>query len=236
MCLFLLPRFGVAQTGLSACGGSVSDITAVRVEHEISLNAQNPAKDWQSATPVTFCGDWQGKNPDPGRETQVRALWTLKTLYLRYECRYRTIHVFDDSAENGRRDQLWDRDVAEAFLQPNPSRERFYKEFEVSPNGMWVDLDISPELKADLRSGLTRSVAIDEKQRRWTAELAIPLSSLTANFDPKATWRVNFFRVEGAAEPRFYSAWQPTKTEKPNFHVPSVFGRMHFVDSGRSGR
>jgi alpha-galactosidase len=214
----------------------VAEITAVRVAGEIALEAGNPATEWKSASPVTFCADWQGKNPDPARETQVRALWTAKTLYLRYECRYRTIQVFDDSAANGRKDHLWDRDVAEAFLQPDPSRERFYKEFEVSPNGMWIDLDVGPGILEDLRSGLTRSVAVDEKHQRWTAELAIPLSSLTSNFDPKAVWRVNFFRVEGAAEPRFYSAWQPTKTDQPNFHVPSAFGKMRFVESPRMDR
>jgi alpha-galactosidase len=44
-------------------------------------------------------------------------------------------------------------------------------------------------------------------------------------------WRVNFFRVEGAAEPRFYSAWRPTNTPKPNFHVPEAFGALVFTDA-----
>jgi alpha-galactosidase len=133
-----------------------------------------------------FSSDWQGKNPDPARETEVRVLWANRTLYLRFSCKYRELHVFTDSDPNGRRDQLWDRDVAEAFLQPDPSRSRFYKEFEVSPNGIWIDLDISPKGLADLKSGLQRSVFLDEKARTWTAELAIPIKSLTSQFDPKA--------------------------------------------------
>jgi len=44
-------------------------------------------------------------------------------------------------------------------------------------------------------------------------------------------WRVNFFRVEGATEPRFYSAWRPTNTPKPNFHVPEAFGALVFTDA-----
>ena len=72
---------------------------------------------------------------------------------------------------NGRRDHLWDRDVAEAFLQPDPSRAHYYREFEVSPNGMWIDLDIFPGGLADLKSGLKKSVFLDEKgldgQRSW---------------------------------------------------------------------
>ena len=45
---------------------------------------------------------------------------------------------------------------------------------------------------------------------------------------PAAEWRVNFFRVEGAREPRFYSAWRATNTPQPNFHVPEAFGKLRF--------
>ena len=55
------------------------------------------------------------------------------------------------------------------------------------------------------------------------------MKALTANFDPSAPWRANFYRVEGRQEPRFYSAWQPTKTPQPNFHVPEAFGYLQFV-------
>ena len=118
--------------------------------------------------------------------------------------------------------------MAEVFLQPDPSREHYYKEFEVSPNGMWIDLDISPGPLQDLKSGMTRSVFLDEKSHLWAAELAIPLKALTANFDHTAVWRTNFYRVEGKDEPRNYLAWQPTNTPQPNFHVPSAFGRLKF--------
>src|SRR5262249_2506109 len=103
-----------------------------------------------------------------------------------------------------------------------------YKEFEVAPNGMWIDLDIIPGGRGNLKSGLTRSVQIDEKSRIWTAELAIPMKSLTSKFHPKASWRVNFYRVEGKAEPRKYLAWQPTMAPQPNFHVPEKFGTLQF--------
>ncbi len=208
---------------------SASEIVAASIAHEIVLNAGDPAAEWQAASPVSFCSDWQGLNPDPGRETQVRILWTPQTVYLRFECRYRELHLFSDSDANGRRDHLWDRDVAEAFLQPDPSRERYYREFEVSPNGMWIDLDIFPGGLADLKSGLQHSVLLDETAHTWKAELAIPMKALTGQFDPRASWRANFFRVEGTKEPRAYMAWQPTGTPQPNFHVPAAFGRLRFA-------
>jgi len=212
-----------------------SEIIASYVAHEIKLEAARPATAWQSAHPIIFHSDWQGKNSDEQRETQVRVLWSSQTLYLRFECRYRELYVFESSDLNGRRDHLWDRDVVEAFLQPDPSRERYYREFEVSPNGMWIDLDIFPGGLADLKSGMQRSVLLDEKARRWSAELAIPLNAITRNFDPRAVWRANFYRVEGRKEPRAYLAWQPTGTPEPNFHVPSAFGRLWFAGPVKGG-
>ena len=103
-----------------------------------------------------------------------------------------------------------------------------YAEFEVAPNGMWIDLDISPTGRRDLNSGLTRSVHVETQSKIWTAELAIPLSALTARFDPNISWRANFYRIEGKCEPRSYLAWRPTGTPQPNFHVPGAFGTLCF--------
>jgi len=210
---------------------SSMDIVATYIPHGISLDAAHPAAEWRIAGPVAFHSDWQGNHPDPGLETEVRVLWSRRALYLRFKCHYRELNTFDDADPNGRRDHLWDRDVAEAFLQPDPSRERYYREFEVSPNGMWIDLDIFPGGLADLKSGLQHSSVLDQHARTWAAELAIPLAALTANFDPGAIWRANFYRIEGKKEPRTYLAWNPTHTPEPNFHVPSAFGHLRFAGS-----
>ena len=207
---------------------SALEIIASYVGHEMEIDAGHPVAEWQSANPVVFSADWRGENSEPARETQVRVLWSDQSLYLRFDCRYRELFVFADSDPNGRRGQLWDRDVAEAFLQPDPLRERYYKEFEVSPNGMWIDLDIFPGGRSDLKSEMLRSVILHESNKTWTAELAIPIRALTANFDPTRIWRANFYRVEGKQEPRAYLAWQPTLTAQPNFHIPGRFGYLRF--------
>jgi alpha-galactosidase len=230
--LLLFPLLSPAimsQTPLSACTVSEDEIVAVHVTGPVSLDAAHPAKEWGSANPVSFCSDWAGQNADPGRETTVRVLWSAEILFLRFECKYRDLTLFSDSAKNGRRDHLWDRDVAEAFLQPDPSKPSYYKEFEVAPNGLWIDLDISPGPLVDLQSGLKHSVWLDKSNHAWAAELAIPMKALTTKFDPKAVWRANFYRVEGVQEPRAYLAWRPTNTPKPNFHVPNAFGKLRFA-------
>jgi len=186
------------------------------------------AEAWSATPPVNFDRDWQGHSPDPQRSTEVQLLWNAQTLFVRFAARYREITVFADAREDGWRDQLWDRDVVETFLQPDVSDPLKYKELEISPNGFWIDLAISHGEKEELYSKLQRRVRLDEPSKTWVAELAIPLSSLTKSFDRSLTWRVNFFRVEGKEEPRFYSAWSPTHTPQPNFHVPSCFGFLIF--------
>jgi hypothetical protein len=187
---------------------------------------------WESAQPVVFCSDWRGQNADPQRETEVRLLWSREFLFVRFRAQYREIHVFPEA--NTRRDQLWLRDVAEVFIHPDTDGPRHYKELEISPNGSWLDLDINLDLginagrKSDLLCALRRKVTVDVLARVWIAELAIPMSCLTGRFHPEATWRINFFRVEGPEPARFYSAWRPTHTPQPNFHVPEVFGELRF--------
>ena len=188
-----------------------------------------PERDWWERAPaIRFEHDWRGEQTDSQRATEVRLLWNQQTLYLRFFARYRELHVFPDARADGWRDELWVRDVAEAFLQPDTGNARVYKELEVSPNGFWIDLDIAPGEKEEMRSGLHRHVVQDTAERTWTAELAVPMKSLAPAFDRKQRWRANFFRVEGKLEPRFYSAWSPTYTAAPNFHVPEAFGHLEF--------
>jgi len=203
-------------------------VTAVRLAGRTDPERFPCDEAWEAAPPIRFDHDWQGRNTDAQRETEVRVLWTPETLYCRFAVHYRSITVFEDAQPGGRRNQLWDRDVAEVFLQPAELSGRHYLEFEVSPNGFWIDLQIMPGQKRDLKSGLQRRAGIDERKMMWWAQLAVPMKSLTAHFDPAKAWRANFYRVEGANEPRFYSAWQPTGTEVPNFHVPESFGKLVF--------
>lgn len=207
----------------------MDSVVAVQFAGLVDPHGFPPELAWEKAPPIRFNADWQGKKADPKRETEVRLLWTVEAMYWRVKAKYRILTVFADAEPNGRRDQLWDRDVAEIFLQPDGSKLREYKEFEVSPNGYWIDLDIAEDKKQNLQSGLRRRVKVFEETKIWAAELSLPMKSLIARFDPAQSWRVNFYRVEGQAEPRFYSAWRPTGTPAPNFHVPEAFGKLVFV-------
>jgi len=204
---------------------------ALRLKEGVGSEGFPAAAGWERAPAIRFERDWIGEQADPQRATEVRLLWNEETLFLKFVARYRDLNVFPDARADGWRDELWLRDVAEAFLQPDTSDPRVYKELEVSPNGFWIDLSISRGQKEEMRSGLRRRVVQDAVARTWMAELAVPMRGLTTAFDPKRSWRVNFFRVEGKLEPRFYSAWSPTMTQVPNFHVPEAFGHLEFRET-----
>lgn len=201
-------------------------IVAARLHSSLTAAGLPQTEAWSSANPVRFCADWQGSNVDPERETEVRVLWTPATLFLQFRARYRDLYTYPN--QNQRQAKLWERDVAEAFLQPPGQTGHNYAEFEISPNGDWLDLAINGGRAVDMSCGMKSRVAIDEAQKLWTAELAIPMTCLTPNFDPNLRWRVNFFRVEGAEPKRFYSSWRATNTPQPNFHVPEVFAELIF--------
>ena len=201
---------------------------ALRLKEQLKTDEFPSASAWEKAQGLHFDQDWKGENSDPQRGTEVRLLWTPETLFLRFHCNYRSIFVFPDARADGWRYELWDRDVAETFLQPDSTDPMVYREFEVSPNGYWIDLAVSHGKIEELHSGLRRRVVQDEKTKTWTAEMAIPMKYLTTQFDPKHAWKVNFYRIEGESDARFYSAWSPTYSPKPNFHVPAAFGTLVF--------
>src|SRR5262249_55284745 len=76
---------------------------ASHLSQALAPDGYPPSAAWDAAEPIIFNTDWQGKNPDPELETQVRLLWTAETLYLHFRSRYRTVSVFTDANPNGRR-------------------------------------------------------------------------------------------------------------------------------------
>lgn len=156
----------------------------------------------------------------------MRLLWTRESLFVRFQCRYRQIYTYEGAAQ--RRDRLWLRDVAEIFIRTGEEDPRRYKEFEISPNGDFLDLDIGPGRKTILFCDIRCRAAVDSAAHVWTGEMAVPMGCLTPKFDPRKIWALNLFRIEGKEPERFYSAWRATHTPQPNFHVPEAFGKLLF--------
>jgi hypothetical protein len=135
---------------------------------------------------------------------------------------------------------LWREDVVEVFLSPeDPSR--VYYEFEVNPLGALFDARVvSPDLsRATMKvEPAWTCPGFSARVRRgpatWSALLRIPLSPMTPAPIP-SLWRANFYRVDRGKLDE-YSAWSPTFTDPPDFHVPSRFGSLSFQLSAHSSQ
>ncbi|MGH9617801.1 MAG: carbohydrate-binding family 9-like protein, partial [Acidobacteriaceae bacterium] len=131
---------------------------------------------------------------------------------------------------------LWNWDVAEIFIGWNFQNIRRYKEFEVSPQGEWVDLDINldnPHHEDGWKwnSGIQVKARIDRVHKIWYGAMRIPFRSI----DPQAphvgtVLRANLFRMQGPPGEQKSLTWQPTMSK--TFHVPERFGRL-VLASGR---
>ena len=162
--------------------------------------------------------------------TLVRSEWDSDHLYLSFRCPWFKLHLKPHPVTDKKTDHLWDWDVAEAFIGTDYHNIARYKEFQVSPQGEFVDLDIDrdhPETQPGVAwvSGFTVAARIDPDQRIWTGEMKIPFRSLGIEKpEPGLTMRLGLFRIEGPEPNRTYIAWRPTGSE--TFHVPEAFGTL----------
>jgi alpha-galactosidase len=191
---------------------------------------------WKNANFVEFDHDASGKSDHPELSTRVESLWTDSYIYFGFSGRYDSLYVYSGEDPATERWQLWDRDVVEVFLNPQPERVQHYYEFEVAPNNQWIDLEIDktkdPFNDASWNSGFEHATRIDAKNRVWTTELRIPLSSINVKAIRSGfKWRANFFRAsgEGPDDRRKFLAWSIIPGGG-TFHVPTRFGILEFVN------
>ncbi len=202
------------------------------IENEFPI-AELDSGIWEKAAEISIEKYWSGKIAPLGRHFKTRLLWSNTALYVRFEANQTEPLIISDTPNlSSKTHGLWDRDVCEIFLAPNPKEFRKYFEFEVAPTGEWIDLavhQLPDQRKTDFEylSGI-QTVAKIEKDKVW---MAIKIDWKAFGKTPKVgeTWKGNIFRCVGAGEARGYLAWQPTKAPTPNFHLPEKFDEFEFT-------
>ncbi|MGH9493974.1 MAG: sugar-binding protein, partial [Candidatus Sulfotelmatobacter sp.] len=130
--------------------------------------------------------------------------------------------------------KLWNWDVAEVFIGSDFDNIRRYKEFEVSPRGEWVDLDIDlsrPHHEDGWKwnSGFKSSARIDKDKRIWYAAMKISFSAIdTRPAGAGNTFRINLFVSQGPPGNHQEVTWRAPMQE--TFHVPERFGLIRLVE------
>jgi alpha-galactosidase len=193
--------------------------------------------EWNKAQSVTIERYWSGEPAPPARRCEARILWSSKALHVRFVARQAEPLIVSSAPQSAKKTiGLWDRDVCEIFIAPDPDVLERYFEFEAAPTGEWLDVAIhrtaeKRESDWEFNSHMTTAASIERD--RITIAMRIPWNHWIHEPQRGERWRVNLFRCIGADPNRGYLAWQPTLTKEANFHVPAVFGWLEFKSEGR---
>ena len=207
---------------------------SLKAEKDVPLTADPSSRFWRDVKGIAFETDFYGK-PVPKHRTEVRSRWTNGNLYLLYTCDYDELTLKPNPTTTAETNELWNWDVAEAFLGPDHNDIKRYKEFQVSPQGEWVDLDIDRSgqkrgagVKWD--SGFEVKARVDKAAGKWYGEMKIPFKALDIDQPTNGREiRAGMFRCAGANPDRKYISWQ--RTEARSFHVPEKFGILRLTSS-----
>ena len=187
---------------------------------------------WDKAPAVKIDHYWSGDPAPAGRHAEAQILWSTKALHIRYVCNQTEPLVVSDHPQNKTKTMnLWDRDVCEIFIAPDPHVIEKYLEFEVAPTGEWLDvaLDLtSGQRESDWKFKSHMTTAARVGKDRVTMAMRIPWNHWIHEPQKGERWRVNLFRCVGKDPNRGYLSWQPTRTPEPLFHVPKAFGWLVF--------
>lgn len=204
-------------------------LNSVYSKNDFDLTTNPDAPQWKSVKGVIAANGPTGK-PVPGHQTEIRSRWTKDNLYLLYICPFEELYLRPNPSQAAETNELWDWDVAEAFIGTDFKDIKHYKEFQVSPQGEWVDLDINrnanpPDHNWHWNSGYTVKARIDKEKKVWYGEMKIPMKALDVP-DPKKgmEMRLNLYRIQGPPSNKKFIAWQPVGGD--SYHVPEAFGRL----------
>ena len=190
---------------------------------------------WKSAEWVRMDHDMTGRKHYPQSQTDVATVWTPQYVYFAYRAKYTELNIFENADPAVEKWELWNRDVVELFINPQPERVNHYYEFEVAPNNLWIDLEIDknrvPFNDAEWDSDFDHATRIDPAHHIWTCEMRIPVTSMgVKEIIAGSEWRLNLFRADGPGNDsqRRFLSWSSIP-EGVTFHVPTRFGIIQFV-------
>lgn len=199
-----------SRTPPSAVCQSLPGIAADAARETLSRRAARLCDDWRDSG----SGFWSGAAgavldrdnhalPVPQHRTEVRSRWTARHIYFLFICQYKELHLKPSPRLDAETNELWNWDVAEVFIGADFHNIRHYREFEVSPQGEWVDLDVDLSLPRHedgwiWSSGIAVAACIEASSKVWYGAMRIPYESI----DPRPAaagnaLRMNLFRAQG---------------------------------------
>jgi hypothetical protein len=196
---------------------------SARSANDLALDTNSVSAFWRGARPV--CAHRHGIAM-PRYRTGIRSRWTKairRAALPQARPKLSPLRLFSPGVWN----------VAEVFIGSKFQNIKRYKEFELSPQGEWIDLDIDlstphHENGWSWNSGFQVAARVDGVAKIWYGAMRIPFSAFDQR-PPTAgnTFRINLFRMQGQPPDRNAITWQPSMSE--SFHVPERFGLLRLV-------
>jgi hypothetical protein len=174
----------------------------------------------------------------PQSRAEVRSRWTNEYVYFLFIGPYQKLTLKPNPDTVNETYRLWEKDCFEVYLGADFERTNRYREFQMSPQGEFLDLDIDSNRdepgfngEQNWNAGMKVKARIDETKKIWYGEMRMPIAAVDKRA-PKAgnEMRINLYRQDGAPPNRDFLAWQPPGVWNP--HHPEKFGVMRLV-SGR---
>ncbi len=145
--------------------------------------------------------------PVPGYRTEIRSRWTKDNLYLLFICPYEELYLKPSPDTANETNKLWNWDVAEAFIGSDFQNIKHYKEFELSPQGEWIDLDIKLEKPHHedgwtWNSGFQVSARIDQAAHIWYGAMRIPFAAIDSRHSRSGEYVAGEFLPQPGTAPQ----------------------------------
>lgn len=211
--LFLNLYLSATQSNSENNDKSKPVFIAIRINQEIELTGKLDHDFWKSAAPVELQYEIRpGENTPAPEKTLVRALYNDDYLYFGFEC-------FDSNPKNIRanvtdRDRMFQDDYVIVVIDTYNDYQKAY-ELAVNPYGIQGDL-MATLNGEDHNFNIIWHSAAAINDNGWTAEIAIPFSSIHFSDQEDQTWCVNIVR-NYPRESRIQISWTPFDRNLPSF-------------------
>jgi len=223
------PLFLLLAAATAALAEPNARMEARRAKSDFDLTADPNSAAWKNAPAIPGQVDPFGK-PAVSNRFDFRIQWTPRNLYFLFICPYDQLTLKPSPSTTEETNKLWEWDVMEVFIGADLANIHRYREVQVSPQGEWVDLDIDrktprPEGGWKWNSGMQVKARIDEAKKIWYGEMRIPTASISSAPAKAGTeYRINVYRLAGAAPNRIQVMWTPTMVR--SHHTPEQFGKL----------
>jgi hypothetical protein len=121
----------------------------------------------------------------PQFRAEVRSRWTQKNVYFLFIGPYQELTLKPNPDTTNETYRLWEKDCFEVYLGADFEHINRHREFQMSPQGEFLDLDIDsskprPGYNGEQawNSGMKVMARIDEVKKFWYGEMQIPIAAV----------------------------------------------------------